>query len=155
MDKFLVGSRYFFSCYPDFCPHDEDWLLIVDSIEPFQGDHCHMKFCSLLKNRCLCKIKRKNSKEEYLQIFRNSNYPLMVASLLTPSFAEFLELTIQELKTFENMVKQLSQDRREYKYYELLFYAYLENNSFEITDKQRLAAYNEYKKFRTDRYKSI
>ena len=52
MSKILIGSKYFFSCYEDFEPHDEDWLEIIDTNEFNQIRHGVQNLHNKKKNIC-------------------------------------------------------------------------------------------------------
>ena len=60
MSKILVGSKYFFSCYEDFEPHDEDWIEIIDTTEFKQ-----MRQISG-QGKCLFQMKRHSTAQEYI-----------------------------------------------------------------------------------------
>jgi hypothetical protein len=55
MNKFLMGSTYFFACYDDFESKDIDEIEIVDK--------CEFNWLRQLtgRNRCLFQIKRKDN----------------------------------------------------------------------------------------------
>ena len=60
MSKILMGSKYFFSCYPDFVSKDTDEIEIIETTE-FK----HSRQLSG-KNKCLFQLKAYPSKEAYI-----------------------------------------------------------------------------------------
>lgn len=71
--------------------------------------------------------------------------PLKIGKFLVPEFNEYINFTINDLKVFEDSIDKLD-DR--HKYQKIIYDAYIENNSFTITDQQIEKAYQEYKKYR-------
>ena len=136
-NKFLVGSRAFFECYEDFVPHDTDWVEMIGANQPFQYHHVmRNKVCHIL-------LRWEKNAQTHINYALQQDCPLVVGKFLVPEFANAIHLTIDELKQLEPLLKKID---NKHKYQILIFDSYIANNDFTLTDEQRLAAYNEYKK---------
>ena len=137
--QFQMGSTYFFSKYKDFKSKDYDELCIMD-VFPFDNNMMNAK----LKDRDLL-LFRDMSKSGYINDLIESKTPMKAGKFLIPEFNEYINFTIDDLKSilhiFENMDSKHS-------YEKIIAESYIENNGFFLTDKQRRKAYAEYKKSR-------
>lgn len=137
--QFQMGSTYFFSKYKDFKSKDYDELCIMD-VFPFNNNMMNAK----LKDRDLL-LFRDMSKSGYINDLIESKTPMKAGKFLIPEFNEYINFTIDDLKSilhiFENM-----DDKHTYE--KIIADAYIENNGFFLTDEQRDLAYAEYKKTR-------
>ena len=137
--QFQMGSTYFFSKYKDFKSKDYDELCIMD-VFPFDNNMMNAK----LKDRDLL-LFRDMSKSGYINDLIESKTPMKAGKFLIPEFNEYINFTIDDLKSilhiFENM-----DDKHTYE--KIIADAYIENNGFFLTDEQRDLAYAEYKKTR-------
>ena len=80
-------------------------------------------------------------------------FSLDIGHLLIPKANEELGITIEHLKPLTAIADELiGQFDGLYDYHKIIYDAYLANGSFELTEKQRLAAYHAYKNARQDRY---
>lgn len=134
--KYLIGSSYFFSCYEDFVPHDIDEIEIVETSE-FQ----HKRQITG-KGRCLFQLKRKDTFQEYLDWDVETKLGMAVGKWLVPEFCAEVGFTVEDLPKLRELVEYL--DPR-HMYERIIYDAYIINNSFTLTDEQRLAAYNSYR----------
>ena len=78
-----------------------------------------------------------------------SGVNMRAGKFLSPEFAEYIGLTIEELKRLKPMFDDIDE---KHKYEKVIFDSYVENNGFFLTDEQRLRAYDEYKRERPERY---
>lgn len=131
----LIGSKYFFSQYPDFQPHDTDELEIIDTNE--------FKQISQLtgQGHCLFQMKRHDSTEEYIDWALQSNVGMVVGKFLIPEFCEAIGFTIDDLPRMQPLIDKLDY---KHKYEEIIYNSYLENGSFTLTQEQRDKAYQSY-----------
>ena len=137
--KFLVGSRAFFECYNDFVPHDTDWIEMVGPSQPFQYRHTiRNKVCHIL-------LRHEKNAQEYIDYALQQGAPIVAGKFLVPEFAQAIHLSIDELKQLEPLFNHVDD---KHKYQIIIFNSYIQNNDFILTDEQRFAAYNEYKKYR-------
>lgn len=136
MDKFTVGSNAFFSQYEDFTPNDNDVLMLVDEPKDFETQQ-QIRF----KGNCIFKWKRMSA-EDFIKYHKNMNLGMTIGKFLVPDFANEIGLTIQQLKELEGLSNLL--DER-HSYEKVIFDSYIENNSFTLSEEQRLRAYNKYK----------
>ena len=137
--EYTVGSNAFFAGMDGFVPKDNDCLILVDDASecgiPFKT-HSEMR----LKGNCYFFYKRL-SKDEMIDNCIKSKDPIVVGKFLVPSVARDLGLTIDDLRRLGNTISLLD-DR--HKYEDFIFRAYLENDDFILTDKQRTEAFSIY-----------
>ena len=139
MSKFLIGSRYFFSCYENFNSKDIDELEIIDT-EDFQN----MRQLTG-QGRCLFSMKRQSSKEKYIELALRSNLGMVVGKFLIPDFCKEIGFCVNDLPRLKPLIDKLDS---KHKYEKIIFNSYIENGSFTLTDSQREAAYKSYKESR-------
>ena len=76
----LVGSSYFFSCYPEFTPKDQDWVELVKDPKEFKNVmQISGKFCLLL-------------------MFVEYILAMMLGKFLVPEVCEKIGFGIEDLK---------------------------------------------------------
>ena len=141
--KIQIGSNVFFSDYEDFEPSDNDLLTIM---EPFFLNHNSMRM--KIKNNDIIMYKNGLTKEDYINDALTSDLPLVSGKFLVPEFVEYIGFTIEDLHQFNDIFSQIDDA---HKYEKIIYDAYIENNSFTLTDEQRNAAYEEYKKYRANK----
>lgn len=140
--KFLVGSSYFFSCYPDFHSGDKDEVEFEEEPKLYKY---FMQFRKTDKTRCYFKW-RKMSPEEFIDYSLNiSQTPMEVGKFLVPEVCEHLGLTLDHLKQLEPVFDKMD---KKHLYEKVIYDSYKENNCFMLTDEQRLRAYETYKETR-------
>lgn len=139
MNKFLMGSQYFFSCYEDFNSKDIDEIEIIETND--------FKYIRQLtgKGRCLFQLKKLNNVNDYIEYALQSNVGMVIGKFLIPEFCEAIGFTINDLPKVKILVDKLDD---KHKYEEIIYNSYIENNSFTLTDKQRENAYKSYKESR-------
>ena len=137
--KIAIGSSVFFSEYKDYKSKDKDVLAIMDTFIPH-------------KNSLNMKIKgedvflyRNMSKQRFIQDAFASGVPMRAGKFLVPEFAEYIGMEISDLKRLAPLFDQMDET---HKYERVIFNAYIDNNSFTLTNEQRDGAYEEYKKTR-------
>lgn len=139
--RFRVGSSYFFSQYPDFMAGD------IDEVEFEEHPKLYKNVLQFRKNdrtRCLFKW-RKMSPDEFVEYTLNSKLPMEIGKFLVPEVAEYLGFTLEHLEKLRPVSNRL--DGR-HLYEKVIFDSYLENGGFFLTDEQRNAAYELYKRYR-------
>ena len=116
MNKFLIGSQYFFSSYPDFKSKDNDELEIIDTNE----------FKQMLQitgqGRCLFQLKRQASKDAYLDWALKSELGMVIGKFLIPEFNNAIGLSIKDLPKLQPLIAKLDE---KHKYEEIIFNSYL------------------------------
>ena len=132
----LIGSKYFFSCYPDFKSKDIDELQIIDTTEFSQMRQITGQ------GRCLFQMKRHSSKEDYIEWANKSQLGMVIGKFLVPEFCQQIGFTVQDLPKLKVLIDRLDD---KHKYEEIIYNSYLENGSFTLTDEQRDRAYKSYK----------
>lgn len=132
----LIGSKYFFSCYPDFKSKDIDELQIIDTNEFSQMRQITGR------GRCLFQMKRHSSKEDYIEWANKSQLGMVIGKFLVPEFCQQIGFTIQDLPRLKVLIDRLDD---KHKYEEIIYNSYIENGSFTLTDEQRDRAYKSYK----------
>ena len=139
MKRFLVGSKYFFSCYPDFTPGDEDTVEIIDT-EDFQWSRVFRG-----QGRCIFQFNSRLTKEEHIQKALWTEQGLTIGKFLVPEFAQEIGFGIEDLDKLYPLVSQL---KTKHKYEQIIYESYKINNSFTLTEEQRAAAYKACKEAR-------
>ena len=138
--KILTGSQYFFHMMPGFQPSDIDYVQLI--AEP----HGFKYVCQYRDSKgCIFKWK-KMTPQEYIDYALHNGPAMQIGKFLTPEFAAAIDFTIDHLKQLTPLVNQLDD---KHMYQKIIFDAYIENNSFSLTEEQRLQAYNEYLRART------
>ena len=74
----------------------------------------------------------KLSKKAYIRYFLGKPNGMCICFFLTPEVAKEIGLTIEDLPLLEPMLKKLD---TKHKYLEIIYYAYLENGSFTLTQE--------------------
>jgi hypothetical protein len=144
--KLLVGSAYFFSCYPDFVPGDIDELEIIDTTE-----FGYLKICAnVKKNTDLFRLKKQPNKETYIKNSLAVGVGKALGQYLVPEVCRELGFTVEDLPKVQRLVELLD---KKHEYEKIIYEAYLENKDFSLTDSQRLTAYQCYKTARTEERK--
>lgn len=137
--KFQMGSRIFFSKYPDFESKDNDTLYVMtgwDVKATVLNFHKDGRDCFFIKDA---------PKEVLIKETLESKTFMRAGKFLVPEFVEYIGMTIDDLKQLAPMFDKMDEG---HSYEKLIYGYYVENGSFTLTDKQRLAAYEDYKKTR-------
>lgn len=132
----LIGSKYFFSCYPDFKSKDIDELQIIDTNEFSQMRQITGQ------GKCLFQMKRHSSKEDYIEWAIKSQLGMVIGKFLVPEFCQQIGFTVKDLPKIKVLIDRLDD---KHKYEEIIYNSYIENGSFTLTDEQRDRAYKSYK----------
>lgn len=137
--KFLVGSRYFFSCYSDFQSKDIDELELVETTD--------FKFLRQLSGcgRCLFQLNKQPSVEYYIDYALRTGPAMAVCKFLVPEFCEAIGFKLSDLPKLQSLIDKLDP---KHIYLKVIFESYLENGTFVLTNDQRLKAYSSYKEAR-------
>lgn len=131
----LVGSTYFFSCYEGFVPHDRDTVEIIET------DMFQHKRQITGRGMCVFQLKKKAHFQEYLDWDIHTGEGMAVGKWLVPEFCAEVGFTVEDLPKLLPLVELL--DER-HKYEEVIYNAYVENQSFTLTAEQRAEAYKCY-----------
>lgn len=141
MNKYLMGSQYFFSCYDDFKSKDIDEIQVIETNEFSQVRQITGQ------GKCLFQLKKHSSKEEYIDWALKSNVGMVVGKFLIPEFCEAIGFTIEDLPRVSELIDKLDD---KHKYEKIIYNSYIKNGSFTLTDEQRERAYKSYKESRGD-----
>lgn len=136
MNKILVGSRAFFTGIEGFTPHDYDYVIF---------ETARTKISTIIYKGCDVFAVPKLSKEELITLFLNSDHRNSLCFFLIPEIIEKIGFCIEDLNKVKDLVDRLDD---KHKYEKIIFDAYLENGKMELTDEQRLKAFECYKKAR-------
>lgn len=140
MNKFLIGSKYFFAGYADFVGGDLDELQLIDTTEFKQIRQITRPGCC-----CLFQVKRHDSVDEYIAWALKQSNGMVIGKFLVPEFCSEIGFTISDLKRLEPLLARLDSKHR---YEEIIYNSYLENGDFFLTEAQRDLAYKSYKESR-------
>jgi hypothetical protein len=136
MSKYiLVGSNVFFSSINGFKSKDKDYVLLVDNPDGFKY------FRQTNSTYDLFEWKRMTA-QEFIDYSLSNGSPMQIGKFLVPEFVNEIGFTIDDLKKLNSLIDRLDD---KHKYEGIIYDAYISNNSFSLTDEQRLAAYTEYK----------
>lgn len=143
----LVGSAAFFSDYPDFKPHDLDYISVVEENPfPFMGEKVWSRLIVQGNGQDLVYVKKQPKEKLLEQQVSMTDLPMNVGKFLVPAFINLIGLTIEDLPRLQPLIDQL--DAR-HEYEKIIYDAYLYNGNFTLTQQQRDAAYNSYKAARS------
>lgn len=143
MKEHLMGSTYFFKCFKDFTSHDKDYVTLEENPQDYKN-------VKNIRGQGLDLFYwRKMTPEEFIDLTLASDTPMQVGKFLIPEVVEELGFSIDNLRCLEPLVLKLDD---KHKYERVIFYSYLENNEFKLTQTQLLKAYEEYKKYRPKDY---
>ena len=137
--EYIVGSNAFFAGMDGFSPKDNDRLILVNDASECGipiTTHSEMR----LKGNCYFFYKRL-PKDEMIDNCIKSKDSIVVGKFLVPSVARDLGLTINDLRRLEDTVMSLDEAHT---YEKVIFRAYIENNDFILTDKQKEEAFRIY-----------
>lgn len=140
--KIITGSAYFFSSMPGFSPKDKDYVSYQEHPVKFK------LLRQITKPGMDLFIYNKDlTFEEHVRYLtaRDSKVPPMsLCNYLNNDFIKmfFGSITIEQLKQLHPLVDKMDWKHR---YLVMIYNFYIENNSFTLTDEQRLEAYNRYK----------
>lgn len=137
---FIIGSIAFFSGMEGFTPKDIDELNIMDEF-PFKFNSMHLnKFHG--KDVFFFKNMDKNG---FIQDAKKSKLSMVVGKFIVPEFANYIGLTIKDLKDLEELFDNIDE---KHSYEKIIYDAYLENNGFFLNEEQKKNAFNKYKETR-------
>ena len=132
----LIGSNYFFSSFPDYQSNDKDILIILENQLPVPCLHFRQDDEDVF-------LYSNMSKEEWIQ--NTFDDPIKVGKWLIPEFCTIVGLKVNELSIFDDLFNKLDD---KHKYEKIIYKAYLENDSFTLTEEQLNKAYEQYKLYR-------
>ena len=136
MKEYLIGSKYFFKGIKGFQPHDTDTLIVEENPQDYK---VFMQITG--RKKCLFKWKLMTPNEYIDYMLNICKTPMVVGKFLNREFCEDIGFTIEHLKQLEPLFNQL--DER-HTYEKIIYDAYMENNDFFLTEKQRMKAYQDY-----------
>lgn len=140
--RFLIGSRAIFGGYKDFdhITTDTD-ILIIDDDPDFDIEASTKN----TEDGMHYVMWKELSKEELLKFHSVCYKGTFIQKFLVPEYIEYIGLTIEDLKQLGRLCNYLDD---EHSYEKIVYNAYIENNGFYLTDEQKEAAYQEYKRKR-------
>lgn len=143
--EFKIGSSIFFASYSDYTQKDIDILAITD-LPLFGKPMMNMK----LKDKDIFFMCIEDN-SVMLDKTLKSGVNMRAGKFLSPEFAEYIGLTIEELKKLKPMFDDIDE---KHMYEKVIFDSYIKNNGFFLTNEQRLMAYEEYKRKRPEIYQT-
>ena len=137
--EFKMGSSIFFGLYPDYKSKDVDILAITD-LPLFGKPMMNMKL-----NGDDIFFMGLEDKDILIEKTIESKVPMRVGKFLIPEFCEYIGFEISDYDKLSECFDNLDEKHR----YEIIIRdAYIKNGKFELTDEQRMRAYEEYKRER-------
>ena len=140
--KFQIGSRVFFSEYPDFESKDDDTLYVMT------GWDVKASVLNFKKDGRDCFFVKDAPKDVLIQETLDGDIPMRAGKFLVPEFAKYLGMTIDDLKLLQPLFDKMDDA---HSYENVIYDAYIENGDFTLTDEQRDKAYMDYKKKHKDK----
>lgn len=137
--KILIGSKYFFKGIDGFSPKDTDWLILIDKPVGFTDVRR-----TSIKGTCLFEW-RKMSAGQFLAKTLGGNLPMAAGKFLVPEVCAEIGFTLEHLKKLEPVFNKMDE---KHKYEKVIFQAYIDNGKMELTQEQRMKAYEAYKEAR-------
>jgi hypothetical protein len=135
--KIRIGSTVFFESFTDFKSKDIDELCIIS--KPINNKNT--SFCLKTNKKDLI-LYPQLTKDEFIDIDLKVNDALKIGKYLVPEFIKYIGLTIDDLHKLKPLVDKLD---TKHIYEKTIYDDYINNNSFNLTDKQLETAYNIYK----------
>ena len=137
--RILVGSNYFFKDCEGYKTTDMDYIVMVEKLP-----------VSLLSTKRasgedIAFVKRRAPERFVYEALNTKTPPILYGKFLVPEFNAEIGFTIDHLKQMEPVFDKMDE---KHKYLKSIFNSYIENGEFVLTDEQRRAAYEEYKKER-------
>ena len=139
MKRMIVGSRAFFSGIDGFKSKDHDYLELVENPTTFKW-----RREPSLRGTCVFQFK-KDPVARMVQRTLDCGEALLVGKFLVPEVAQAIGATVADILPLEPLLSKLD-DRHQY--VAVIFEAVKQNDSFELTDEQRAAAYEVYRQAR-------
>ena len=139
MKRILVGSRAFFSGMDGFRSKDHDYLELVENPTAFKWRREQS-----LRGVCTFQFK-KEPPADMVRRTLDCGDALLVGKFLVPEVAQAIGATVVDILPLETLRPKLDE---KHEYVAVIFAAVKQNGSFELTDEQRAAAYEAYRKAR-------
>ena len=133
-----IGSQVFFKEYSDYQSHDKDYIEFQDEPKLFKT------FMNARGKGTDIFFYKTMPKQEFIdyELEHCKKTPMAAGKFLVPELCEYINITIDDLKLFDESFKNMD-DRHGYE--KMIYEAYVENNAFTLTDEQRDNAYKKYK----------
>ena len=132
---FVIGSSAFFSNIPGFKTKDTDELCLLSY--PIFGN----QVMNIRKDGKDSFFLYNFGKDKLIQQCINANVPMAAGKFLVPEFANYINLTINDLKKLEHIFNNIDES---HVYEKLIYKYYIENNDFKLTDEQLNKVYQIY-----------
>lgn len=143
MKKITTGSRAFFCGIEGFNPKDKDIIVMVEKNDvAFEW----MRQTSNGSTDVFEIVRR--PKAELIAHAVEKAKPMAIARFLTPEFAEEIGLEPANLAQLKPMRDALDP---KHEYLGVIYDAYVKNGSFNLTDEQKMAAFENYKAARPEK----
>lgn len=139
--KYIVGSNYFFKTIKGFKSKDLDKVIVVDNSKKFKHN-CRIR----IANTDIITVV-KQDKHKMLSYASENADGLVFGRFLIPELNAEFGIELEDLKIVENLIDKLD---NKHLYFKKIYEYYLENKKMILTDEQRNAAYEVYKKYRNN-----
>ena len=134
--KILVGSSVFFNEIEGFQPKDRDWVVLNE--KPVGYNFVRQTTSG---KECLFEWRRM-SPEQFVEYSLHRGPAMQIGKFLVPEFVQEIGFTIEHLKKLKPLADKLE---GRHMYEKIIYDAYIENGSFDLTEEQRNKAYKQYK----------
>ena len=137
--RFTIGSKYFFGKFEDYKSKDNDILILMDNWKLEKTNVLNLKD----KKGNDVFFYKNMPKEDFIKDTLDSNVPMRCGKFLVREFNEYIGFDIEDLKKLEKMFSQMDE---KHLYEKLIYKYYIENNKFELDEKQLSEVYKNYQK---------
>lgn len=140
---FIGGSKAFFDSIEGFTPHDMDLMEFSKS----QKAILSVNKITIDKTIFIWR----DDRDAIIEFVLNGvKFPSQVCVLLIPEVVEYLNIDMEIWKKAKDILVPLLDDK--HKYLGVILDFYIDNGKAELTDEQRLIAYNVYKQARKNNF---
>lgn len=139
--RIKIGSSPFFASYPDYVPHDTDYMVFVENVG---SKVLKIHITEDNQREDLFYYQSGMTKEELIEyeLIHCQDKPCHAGKFLVPDVVEQFGITLEDLKLFERFFDNLDE---KHIYEKVIYDAYIENEGFTLTQEQRDEAYEIYK----------
>jgi hypothetical protein len=139
--QFKIGSSALFSGMQGYNEKSSDLLLIEKDpvgFKTWRESSCQSGVIAEWKEM---------GKDEFIEATLSFGRPELVGKFLIPEFAEWLQMTIDDLKKLDNLFSKMEGKQA---YLKKIYDYYIENGEFELREEQKKDAYSIYQEYRED-----
>ena len=139
--QFKIGSSAFFSGVEGYNEKNSDTLLIERDPVGFKTWRESSGQSGVIAEW------KEMGKDEFVEATLSFGKPELAGKFLIPEFAEWLQMTIDDLKKLDVLFSKMEGKQA---YLKKIYDCYMENGKFELGEEQKKDAYSIYKEYRKE-----